>query len=187
MSSKELQHAWFELARMRSWSALALAPVHDGTETLGLAEDFARLACRDPRQKVLLINATGVATKAARAVTPGQEKVDATFGEGIISAAGGKYGLLDCAKLGHDSVRIGAIDVPQHVQQARERTGPFTLVLVALPCLLSHPDAIQSARSVDGVILCVPLGTSTFAEAQRTKALIGEEQVAGALALRSRA
>jgi hypothetical protein len=184
MSSTELQHAWFELTRARPWRSVAIVPVDEGAHALALVHQLAALAAQDPRQRVLVINATGVvdATPKGAPAAPGN-----AFAEtGVVPMAGGRYGLLDCAKLGFDDSAIGMVEVPKHSEALRAGKSPFTLMLVATPSLLARPQAVATARSVDTVVLCIGLGRTDFASARRTVELVGQESIAGSLALRPR-
>jgi hypothetical protein len=182
MASTELQHAWYELTRARPWRSLALVPVDDGPNMLGLAHQLALLASQDPRHKVLVVNGTGMVANEGR-----QHAGNNPYGNsGIVPAAGGRYGMLDCAKLGMDEATIGNVEVPKHVEAMRRGESPFSLMLVATTSLLTRPASVSSARAVDTVLVCVALGFTTFKSARRTIELVGEENVAGSLALRPR-
>lgn len=182
MSSTELQHAWFELTRARPWRSVALVPIEEGGQALVLAHQLAALAAQDPRQRVLVINATGVVDNTPKG--PPAAAGGPFADTGVTPMAGGRYGLLDCAKLGFDDSAIGMVEVPKHSDALRQDKSPFTLMLVATPSLLLRPQAVSTARSVDTVVLCVGLGRTDFASARRTVELVGEENIAGSLALR---
>jgi hypothetical protein len=184
MASKQLQHAWFELTRSRPWRSMALVPTEDGTATLSLAHQLALFASQDPRQKVLVVNATGIVGRERPTTS---QMANQVFGNsGVVPMGGGKYGFLDCAKLGLDDATVGMVEVPKYVDQMRQGTGAFTQMLVATSSVMSKPTVVASARAVDTVVLCVSLGSSSFADAHRTIELIGEENIAGSLALKSR-
>jgi hypothetical protein len=163
---------------------MAIVPVDESTHALALVHQLAAMAAQDPRQRVLAVNATGVvdASPAGAPAAAGN-----AFAEtGVTPMAGGRYGLLDCAKLGFDDSAIGMVEVPKHSEALRSGKSPFTLMLVATPSLLMRPQAVATARSVDTVVLCVGLGQTEFAAARRTVELVGQENIAGSLALRPR-
>ena len=182
LPNRDVQHAWYELTRVRPWTSVALVPVEDSGATLPLGHDMARMAALDPRHRTLLINATGSVDLAA--VMP-----PATPGEAPTPVALGKYWYLDCARLGLDDAAVGMVEVPRFVDAMRASpgTGPFNRILVVTAAPLQRPAAVSAARSVDAVALCVPLVRSDFASTQRTLELIGAERVVGAIALRERA
>lgn len=184
MSSTELQHAWFELTRVRPWRSVALVPVEEKAHVLALAHQFAALAAQDPRQKVLVVNATGIVdTTPVGAPAPAGN----LFNEaGITPIAGGRYGLLDCAKLGLDDSAVGMVEIPKHTEALRNGKSPFTLMIVASPSLLTRPQAVSTSRAVDAVVMCVHLSQTDFASARRTTDLVGPENIVGSLALRKK-
>jgi hypothetical protein len=192
LPSRDVQHAWFELTRARPWKSLALVPVQDRTSTWELACEMAQMAALDPRQRVLLVNASGIAgdplpaaAKGPAIGAPGAPPPAAGNG-GAVPSPHGKYWVLDCAALNMDEAQVGMVEVPRVTDQLRAGTGPYTLILVATGSLLSRPAMVSSARSVDTAVVCVALGHTSFTDTKRTVELIGEENVVGTLALRSR-
>lgn len=187
MSTTQLQHAWYELTRARSFTSVALVPIEEGAQTLVLAQELAALAARDPRQRVLVINATGSSTVAPSSknapVLEGREMFSQNH---VVPVAGGRFGLLDFARLGVDEAVLGMVEVPRYVDAVREGTGPFTTIIVATNSPLSHPACISAARACDISVLCVALGRSSFADGRKVIEFIGEENVAGSLALKPR-
>lgn len=189
MSTTQLQHAWYELTRARSFTSLAIVPVEEGAQTLVLAQELAALAARDPRQRVLVINATGTPAMRAAAskelpLMPGREMFD---GNGIVPVAQGRFGLLDCARQNMDEASVGMVEVPRYVDDVRNKTGPFTLILVAANSPVARPASISCARAADVVLLCVTLGKTSMADGRRVIELCGEENMVGSLAWRPRA
>jgi hypothetical protein len=186
LPSREVQHAWFELTRARPWRSVALVPVEDTCSTLNLAHEMAQMASLDPRNRVLVVNATGVVgDPAGVARTPvNPEQVDARGG--AVSVANDKYWLLDCAKLGLDDATVGMVEVPRHVEEMRAGTSPYTMIIVATSSVLTRPAAVSTARSVETVVLCVTLSISSFGDAKRSIDLVGEENVVGTIAMRPR-
>lgn len=188
MSSTELQHAWYELTRARAFASVALVPTEGGSQTLVLAQELAALAARDPRERVLVINATGMpllrgsAPPAAKEL-PGREM----FREnGVVPMAGGKFGLLDYAQMGEDEQVVAMVRVPELTEAVRLRQSPFTRVLVATHSPLMHPASVSTARGCDTVVVCVTLGQTSFQSGRRVLELVGEENVAGSIAFRPR-
>ena len=182
MSTTQLQHAWYELTHDQTYSSLTIVPVEEGAQTLVLAQEIANVAARDPRQRVLVINATG--TPAMRAsssqpVMPGRE----CFTENdVVPVAQGRFGLLDCARLKIDESLIGMVEAPRYIDDVRAGKSPFTMILVAANSPLSRPAAVSSARAADAVVLCVSLGTTSIRDAKRVVELVGEQNVAGSIA-----
>jgi hypothetical protein len=188
MSKSSLQHAWVELTRGRSFSSLTLVPIEEGAQTVVLAQELAGLAARDPRQRVLVINATGTPTMRAPAnasaqVLPGRECFTQND---VVPVAQGRFGLLDCARLNMDENTVGMVEVPRYIDDVRAGKSPFTLILVASNSPLARPACVANARAADGVILCVALGRTPMADGRRTVELVGEENVVGSIAMRPR-
>ena len=185
LPSREVQHAWFELTRARPWRSVALVPVEDNYSTLALAHEMAHMAALDPRNKVLVINASGIVGDSLSGGTGAMS--GQVFGNnGAVAVANGKYWLLDCAKLGLDDATVGMVEVPKQIEQMRADNGTYTMIIVAANSLLSRPAAVGAARSVDTVVLCVTLGVSSFTSTKRTIELVGEENIAGTIAVRPR-
>ena len=187
MSTTQLQHAWYELTHAQTFTSLTLVPVEEGAQTLVLAQELASLAARDPRQRILVINATGTPAmrpaSANQAVMPGRE----CFTENnIIPVAQGRFGLLDCARLNMDEAIIGMVEVPRYIDDVRAGKDPFTMILVAANSPLSRPAAVSSARAADAVVLCVTLAQSTIRDGRRVVELVGEQNVAGSIAFSPR-
>ena len=188
MSSTELQHAWYELTRAKAFASVALVPTEAGTQTLILAQELAALAARDPRERVLVLNATGTpvlrgqAPPAAKEL-PGREMFRQ---DGVVPMAGGKFGLLDYAQLGEDEQVVAMVRVPEITEALRQKAGPFTKVIVATNSPMVHPSSVSSARACDTVVVCVTLGQTTFHTGQRILELVGEENVAGSITFRPR-
>ena len=183
MPSLEIQHIWFELARSRPWRSVALVPVEENHSTLAVSHEMAEMAALDPRQRVLLVNATGI---------PGSERVNVpqqSSGQvytGPVPMANARYHLLDCAKLGYDDATVGLVELPKLLDDVRTGTGQFTLLIVATAALVTRPAAVPIARSVDAVAICTFLGMTRFLAAKRTIDLIGEDRIVGSIALRPR-
>ncbi len=193
LPSRDVQHAWFELTRARPWRSVALVPVDDRTSTLDLGLELAQMASLDPRNRVLLVNASGVpadplaAAGGSRSGAPPAVSPGGTAGvPGVVQASQGTYWILDCAALNMDEATVGMVEVPRQAEQVRGGTSPYTLLIVATSSLLARPAMVSSARSVDTVAVCVSLGHTSFADTKRTVELVGEENVAGTIALRPR-
>lgn len=184
LPSREVQHAWFELTRARPWRSVALVPVEDQISTLPLAYEMAQMASLDPRNKVLVVNATGVVGDPRAVSSAPVASPQAGAHVGAVPAAGGKYMVLDCAKLGLDDAAVGMVEIPKLVDDMRSGVGPYTMLIVATGSVLVRPASVSSARSVDTVVLCVTLSVTSFNDAQRSIELVGEENVAGTIAIR---
>ena len=182
LPSREVQHAWFELTRSRPWRSVALVPVDDIGSSVGLAYELAQMASLDPRTKLLVINAATIMNEAFGSMAPG-----ANGGPASTPVAHGKYWLLDCAKQGLDDSTVGMVEVPRYLEQMRTGEGPFNMIIVASNSVLASPAAVSISRSVDAVVICASLGTTSFADARRSIELVGEENIAGSIALRPRA
>jgi hypothetical protein len=65
-----------------------------------------------------------------------------------------------------------------------ERRGSAERLLIALGPVLTSPASLALAQAADAVILCVRLGESAVAEAQRTIEEIGRERFLGSVCLR---
>ena len=183
LPSREVQHAWFELTRSRPWRSVALVPVDDIGSSVGLAYELAQMASLDPRNKLLVINAATLMSEAfGGAMTP-----NAGGGAASAPVAHGKYWLVDCAKQGLDDSTVGMVEVPRYLEQMRAGDGPFNMIIVASNSVLASPAAVSISRSVDAVVICASLGTTSFSDARRSIELVGEENIAGSIALRPRA
>lgn len=188
MSSTELQHAWYELTRARAFASVALVPTEGGTQTLILAQELAALAARDPRERVLVLNATGTPLlrgnmPPAAKELPGREVFRQN---GVVPMAGGTFGLLDYAQLGEDEQVVAMVRVPEMTDALRTKTSPFTKVIIATNSPMVHPASVSSARAADTVVVCVTLGRTTFFTGRRILELVGEENVAGSITFRPR-
>lgn len=188
MSSTELQHAWYELTRARAFASVALVPTEGGTQTLMLAQELAALAARDPRERVLVVNATGVPLLRGAQPPPAKELPGREiFREnGVVPMAGGTYGLLDYAQLGEDDQVMAMVRVPELTEAVRLRKSAFTRVLVATHSPMVHPASVSTARACDTVVVCVTLSKTTFHTSRRVLELVGEENVAGSITFRPR-
>lgn len=188
MASTELQHAWYELTRARAFTSVALVPVEAGSQTLVLAQEMAALASRDPRQRVLVINATGVPLVQSRMPPPanglpGRE----VFSEnGVTPMAGGRFGMLDYAQQGVDENLVGMVHVPEHTAALRDGKSPFTRIIVATNSPMVNPASVSAARATDTVVVCVTLGRTSFYAGRRILELVGDENVAGSITFRPR-
>jgi hypothetical protein len=191
--SRALQHTWFELTRTRVWHSLALVPTDDRTSTFDLALEMAQMASLDPRNRVLVVNASGTAGDSLGApsvklgapppAAAGGPGVGGTGG-GVMAAAHGKYWVLDCAAQQMNEAQVGMVEIPKQADLMRAGTSPYTMMIVAASALLSRPPMVTTARSVDAVALCVSLGVSGFADARKTLDLIGADRVLGTVAIR---
>lgn len=188
MASTELQHAWYELTRARAFSSVALVPVEAGSQTLVLAQEMAALAARDPRQRVLVVNATGTPLLQGKVPPPASNLPgrEVFSQDGVIPMAGGKFGMLDYAQLGVDEQVVGMVRVPELTDALRQSKSPFTRVIVATNSPMVHPASVSAARAVDAVVVCVTLGRTTFYAGRRILELVGEENVAGSITFRPR-
>lgn len=188
MSNTHLQHAWYELTRARAFDAVALVPVESGTQTLILAQDFAALAARDPRQRVLVVNATGTPVLRGNMPPPATELPGREcFREnGVVPMAGGKFGLLDYAQQGIDDQVVSMVKVPELIDALRAKQSPFTKIIVATNSPMANPTAVSSARAADTVVVCVTLSRTTFHAGRRIMELVGEENIAGSITFRPR-
>lgn len=182
LPSREIQHAWFELTRSRPWRSVALIPIEDTGSTVGLAYELAQMAVLDPRTKLLVINAATMMSDAFG----GASMPNPAGGPSTTPVARGKYWLLDCGKQGLDDATVGMVEVPRYLEQLRSGEGPFNMLIVATNSVLASPAAVSMARSVDAVVVCASLGITAFTDARRTMELVGEENIAGTIALRPR-
>lgn len=189
MSTTQLQHAWYELTRARQFTSLALVPIEEGAQSLVLAQELAALAARDPRQRVLVLNATGTAAMrpAAQKDAPLLEGREMFNRDNVVPVAGGRFGLLDFARLNVEESVLGLVEVPRYIDAVRDGNSPYTLIIVATNSPLSRPACISAARACDVSVLLPTLGKSSFADGRRVIEFVGEEQVAGSLAWRPRA
>lgn len=182
LPSVELQHAWFELARMRTWRLLTLVPVEEGHHTIGIAHDLACMASLDPNERVLVVNAVA---QEGRGTGPRDRNGMRADVEALtVRMANGRYTYLDLGSAGYDEAQIALVEVPRLAEQVRLKTGPYTMLIMAQCELLTHPTAVPVARAMDAAIICARLGSSSFRYAKKAIELIGKERVIGSLAVR---
>ncbi len=185
LPSRAMQHTWAELTRSRPWRSLSLVPTDEATSTLELALEMAQMGSLDPRNRVLVINASGVASDSGASMRLGAPPPAAAGGAGV-AAQHGRFWVLDCAAQQMSEAQVGMVEIPKQAELLRAGTSPYTLLLVASGALLSRPPMVTTARSVDCVALCVVLGRSTFADTRRTAELVGNENILGSVAMRAR-
>ena len=80
------------------------------------------------------------------------------------------------------SITLGQVRVSTEVWI--ERRGGAERILLALGPVLTSPASLALAQVADAAILCVTLGESSIAEAQRTIEEIGHARVLGSVCLR---
>jgi hypothetical protein len=137
-----------------------------------LQELWLALARRGWRS-VVLVPADGLGSTAAHAAA--------------LAEVGRRLKLVPVAQVVAEALDYGAAaDLARRVAvQAVPHTGagPFApdQLVVAIPDVLLQPLGVAVAREADAVVVCIELGRSSLAGAQRTIELIGRDRIAGCL------
>ena len=76
--------------------------------------------------------------------------------------------------------------VDYQVQEMRDQLEAGTRLVVSLRSIFENPTSAPVAKSTDGVLLCIALGTTDFKSAEETIAAIGRDRVIGTIILRSK-
>lgn len=115
------------------------------------------------------------------AVVPGAAGFDTTIIADALVQAGQAYGRADVVLVNAIGVRPETIaDV---VDACASRTAAGQRTVVALDSPFTNPAAIAIARTVDLVLLAVPLGAVRIAQARGTIDVIGHERFVGAVTI----
>lgn len=208
----ELQHLWFELHRDPIWESLALVPVDEDMHTLGLARSLGEIAARHMDSSVLVVNASlrahGDATKEPAALRktqnedvtpppqPDAKVAPAATSDGvwqlirdaIVPADGveNRYDYLDLSRFS-PNVADAVLSVVPHLLDVLTMTGKrYTTALYALDSVVWEPRAIALSRSVDRVVVCLKLGSTSFQAARRVAEILGPDRLAGSVLFRPR-
>jgi hypothetical protein len=88
--------------------------------------------------------------------------------------------------IAHDATKVSISSLRGELAMLSERAGCSHRALVALPPVLGSPAGLALAQAADGVILCVALGRSSIAEAQKIVAEVGRERVLGSVIVHER-
>lgn len=75
------------------------------------------------------------------------------------------------------------VDANALIESVRHQTARGELVIVSVGSLFENQAAIPIARAADAALLCVELGGSDFASAEKTLAMIGRERFIGSVNL----
>lgn len=154
LPSAELQQLWFALRR-REWSSLVIVPVTRSTSALRLARALAEVGETTRRAPVKVIKA-----------------------EGLDPAASGRL-ISDLAAA---STAWSTIAASAAARGAAATTSGLTMVV--LEPVVTNPLGIQIALATDAAVLCVELGNSELALAEKSIDLVGRERFLGCVTLR---
>ncbi|NMO22688.1 hypothetical protein, partial [Pyxidicoccus fallax] len=97
-----------------------------------------------------------------------------------ILEAGAPYAYSQKIHL-QDATGISPADAPRLMQEMRERATRGERVVVVIDSLLTRPASLPLALGADGVLLCVTLGETNFADARKTIDYIGHERFVGSV------
>jgi len=179
-----VQHAWYEVARDRKWSTVALVPSEDDVNVLNIAKGFGQMAAQEPGARVLVVNGSIRDCKPrTKGSTPGLNDVWASVARGADSMPL-PYDLVDFSKL--DAEQAGrALDYASELLEYMAKQGRiYTTAIFALDPILTQARAIPLARSADKVCLCLSLGKTTLKKARRLTEIVGRERIMGVITVR---
>ena len=169
-----MQHIWYEMARRREWTSLALVPTTDNISVLEFAHGIGLMAVREPHDLIWVVNAS---SKPNDQVTerdvnaPGQEE------------RGFPYKFVDLQSLGVTPEKQ-LITAEMMIDKYAENEDEQMRFIFAVNSVLDNTYPISLCRKVDAVILCISLGRTSFKDVRRTVEIIGEEQIMGSIVLK---
>ena len=178
----EVQHAWFKIARERTWSTLAVVPVNNSISGLGVARGMGQMAGQEPGQRVLLVDASirRCRPPGRRSPLDQQNSID-DLGTILSEGLQGRFDFMDFSLLPMDEGERALALAPQLLSYASRDDNRYSTVIMNLDSPLKQTRSIPAARAADAVILCVSLNATSFAEANEVVEMIGRERVIGSM------
>ncbi|MFC1610548.1 hypothetical protein ACFL6C_06295 [Myxococcota bacterium] len=189
--SLNLQHAWFEATRNRSWRSLALVPVQENTPTIELARGFGRMASQELTGRVLVVNASlkDCRLRGDSGESPKVDVWNAMTGVEFEDndATQFSYDFMDFSKLLVDEAEQALAFAPKLIDRLTADESPHSTTIFAVDSLLTQTRAIPLARAVDRVVLCVTLGVTPVRSARRLIEIVGRDKIVGSIVFRPKA
>ncbi|OGQ88861.1 MAG: hypothetical protein A2289_20850 [Deltaproteobacteria bacterium RIFOXYA12_FULL_58_15] len=181
----DVHHAWNEIRRGPAWKSLALVAVDDGPPPTMLAQSFGYLATEEKTRRILVVNASTQRPSGAATKVPETEDDLRELALGNGSAICTLDDHLDYLQLSRfDPTRAARLLVGAPHTIAELTGGPLAYdgVIFAIDSLLAYPEATQLARTVDVVVLCIRLGTTSLGATRRIMEIVGAEKIVGSIA-----
>ncbi len=113
---------------------------------------------------------------------PGTSGLD--VGRAIVSV-GNQYRERPIRLIDAQGLSLGAAS--RLVGDIRSQVKQGEMIVTCIDSVITHPVGLAVALAAERALLCVPLGSTQFAEARQTLALIGKERFLGSVTLRPRA
>lgn len=177
----DLQHLWFRL-NMRRIRTLAFVPVEEKTSTLAIAQGIAQVAAGEPLSRVLVVNASVRACRPGAAPEPGELPA-----EGLpptsIEAVSPNCDFVDFGKLDKRDAERALRHAPQLLDYLAADGNTYSTAVFAVDSVLYDTRGVPLVRNLDGCVLCVSLGKTSFEAARQMMALVGREKMMGSVAL----
>ena len=151
---------------------MALVPVAEGIQTLGVAHAVGLMAVREPHDLIWVVNAS---SNDGSLIQP----TDVTAREDD----GFPYKYVNLAELAVTQEKR-LFTAERMLDKVVDRTQSNARFIVSVDSIVSNTHPITLCRMVDVVILCVVLGKTTFRAVKRTVEIIGREKVLGSIILR---
>jgi len=76
--------------------------------------------------------------------------------------------------------------IDHQAEEMRSQVAAGTRLVVALRSIFENPTAAPVAQRVDGVVICIAIGQTTFRDAEDTIAAVGRERILGTIIVRPR-
>ncbi len=177
LPSVELQHVWYEIKKRQGWASIALVPVDDEIQTLDIAHSLGLMAIRELHDVVWVVNASSARNniKPSDVSAPGDDRYP--------------YNYKDLSDLGINKEKqlFTAEQILNRFAQQKdeeEDEGAAMSLIFSVDSILNNTHVIPLCRSVDGVILCIELGTTTIKSVRRTVEIIGNDSILGSIVLK---
>jgi len=181
----EIQHAWFRVARSRSWNTLAIVPINASVSGLSLAQGMGQMAGQEAGSRVLVVDAS------LRSCQPGGRRsaLDAPaelddLGSILSEGLHGRFDFMDFSLLPADDAERALALGPQLLDYASGEGSRYSTVIMNLDSPLQQTRSIPAARAADAVILCVGLNNTTFSEANEVIEMVGRDHIIGSIIVR---
>lgn len=177
-----VQHAWFKIARERSWSTLAVVPINDSITGLSVARGMGQMAGQEPGQRVLLVDASirRCGPAGRRSPIDAQGGLD-DLGNILSEGLQGRFDFMDFSLLPVDEGERALALAPQLLAYASRDDNRYSTVIMNLDSPLTQTRAIPAARAADAVIICVSMNATSFSEANDVVEMIGRDRVIGSM------
>lgn len=169
-----LQLIWYEMKHLRKWRSMALVPVTNDIQTLGLAHGIGLMAVRELYDIVWVVNASSAKRDDA---PPGFEHGFSPDDNAF------PYKYVDLTKLDIDGEKQ-LIAAKHMLEELSEQEHVKMSFIFTVDAITSNPHSIPLCHTVDAVILCMALEKTSFKIARRTMEIIGRDRILGSILLR---